>query len=52
MVWEVKMENEIEEKTLTLKSLEKQVNIKLDELRELYEKLLKEIEIIKKAIKR
>ncbi len=52
MAWEVKMENEIEEKTLTLKSLEKQVNIKLAELSELYEKLLKEIEIIKKVIKR
>ena len=49
---EVKMENEIEEKTLTLKSLEKQVNIKLAELRVLYDKLQKEIEIIKKIIKR
>lgn len=46
------MENEFEEKTLTLKSLEKQVNIKLAELQVLYDKLRKEIEIIKKVMKR
>lgn len=46
------MENEFEEKTLTLKSLEKQVNIKLSELTSLYEKLLREIEVVKKVIKR
>jgi hypothetical protein len=46
------MENEVEEKTLTLKSLEKQVNIKLAELKELYDRLEREIIVIKKAMKK
>lgn len=47
------MEEEIvENKTITIKSLEKQVNAKLDSLEKMVLKLEREISIIKKSLHR
>ena len=46
------MEEEQQEKTLTLKSLEKMVNLKFDELESKIKKLERKLEVIKKSLTR
>ena len=45
-------EKSIEEKSITLKSLQKEINLKLEQLKNLLSSLETQINIIKKSLKR